>query len=120
MLIKIKSINRIIKLMKHNSVRCDFCKFDINRASQARHLKSKKHSEKFTQIKVIIPRKDPTERVVKEENKVSDNDTQFGNQYSFTGRILKVSYAITGDNHHDKNANSQIIIISNIKVQGLI
>jgi len=62
--------------MKHNSVRCDVCKIAIHRASYGRHLKSGKHMENIAQNKVFIPKKNPINRVVKEEIKVSDIDTK--------------------------------------------
>ena len=40
--LKIKSLKRKIKKMKHNRVRCDNCKIDLHRASYSRHLKYKK------------------------------------------------------------------------------
>ena len=66
--------------MEDNRVRSDFCKNDIHRASYSRHSKNKKHLENEQQNKVTIPRKNPKKRVVKKENKVSDNDTKFENQ----------------------------------------
>ena len=116
---KIKSINQNIKLLKYNRVRCDICKIDIHSASYARHLKSKKHLENFTQNKVNIPRKDPIKRVVKQENKVSDIDTKVENQNCFSDRILKVAFAIAICNHSNKNANSQIKCTSNFNNIGI-
>ena len=40
--LKIKSLKRKIKNMKHNRVRCDNCEIDLLRASYSRHLKCKK------------------------------------------------------------------------------
>ena len=50
------------------------------------------------------PRKNPTKRVVKEDNKVSD--TEGKNLYHFTDRILKTAYDINIVTHHSKHANS--------------
>ena len=62
--------------VKHNSIRCDNCKIDIHRASYSRHSKSKKHLEKKSQNKVIIPKKNPTERLVKEVIKVTGTNIE--------------------------------------------
>ena len=74
---KIKCSKQNIKLMDYKRVRCDICKSDIHRA---RHLKSKKHVDIISQIKMNVPTKNPIKRVVKDENKVSDTYTKFGNQ----------------------------------------
>ena len=37
------------------SRRCDICIFDFHRASYAKHLRSKKHSENTRQDDIIIP-----------------------------------------------------------------
>ena len=115
--LKIKSIKQNIKHMEYNRVRCDICKIDIHRASYSRNLKSKKHSENMSQNKVIIPRKNPMKRVVKEVFKVSD--TKVENQYYFTDRKLKIAYDINIDNHHDKHANSMITITSKFNNIGI-
>ena len=39
-----------------NSRRCEVCNIDVNRASYAKHLRSKKHSEKIRQDELIIPK----------------------------------------------------------------
>ena len=115
--LKIKSMKQIIKLMEYNGVRCDFCKIDIHRASYCRHIKSKKHFENMSKNKVIVPRKNPMKRVVKEVFKVSD--TKVENQYYFTDRKLKIAYDINIDNHHDKHANSMITITSKFNNIGI-
>ena len=38
-----------------NSGRCEICNIDVHRASFAKHLRSKKHSEKVKQEKLNIP-----------------------------------------------------------------
>ena len=55
--LKIKSFEQNIKLMKNNRVRCDVCKIDIHRAFRSRHAKSKKHLEKLSRNKIIVPKK---------------------------------------------------------------
>ena len=62
--------------MKQNSIRSDVCKTDIHGASYSRHLESKKHLENISQNKVIVPKKNPIKRVVKEEIKVVDIDVR--------------------------------------------
>ena len=86
--------------MKHDRVRCDFCKIDNHRDSYSRHLKRRKHLEFISQHKVIVPRKYLINRVVNEENKVSDIDIKYQNLYSFTDKRIKIAYDITVENHH--------------------
>ena len=88
-----------IKLMKCRSVGCVILKIYIHRASYGRHLKSKKHLEKKQQNKVIIPRKNPIKRVVKEK-KASVFDTKVDSQFYFTDNTLKVAFNINIYNHH--------------------
>ena len=38
-----------------NSRKCDICNVDVHRASFAKHLKSKKHSENLKEDNMIIP-----------------------------------------------------------------
>ena len=109
-LIKMKRIQQNNKNMNYNRVLCDLCKIDIHRASYSRHLKCKKHLENMAQNKVIVPRKNLTKRVVKDDTEVSHTNVE--NHYYFTDRILKIAYIIDIDNHHSKNANSIITITS--------
>ena len=108
--LKIKNLGQNNKKMKYNRVRCDIWKIDIHRTSYSKHLKTKKHLEIISQIRVFIPRKNPKKRVVKEDIKVSD--TEDANLYYFTDRILKIAYDINIDIHHDKHAISTIISTS--------
>ena len=103
--------------MEDIRVRCDFCKSKIHRASYSRHLKRKKHLKKMSQNKVIISRKNPTKRVKKEAIKVSDTEVE--NRNCITDRIIKNAYHIIIDNHHDKDANSQITITSKFNNIGI-
>ena len=105
--------------MQYNRDRCDICKKDIHRASYTRPLKSKEHLQNMTQIKVKVLREYPTKRNVKEESKVPDFDTNVENHYFFTDKILKIAYDINIENHHDKNAKSQITITSKFDNLGI-
>ena len=69
--------------MKYKTERCNVCKIDIHRASMSRHLKSKKHLEKISQKKVIIPKKNP----IKRNAKVSYFDIKDEGLYCFTDKL---------------------------------
>ena len=71
---KIRKIQQSYKNLKYKRVRCDICKIDIHRTSYSRHLKSMKHLEKISQNKVVVPRRNPMKRVVREQFKVPDFD----------------------------------------------
>ena len=62
---------------------------------------------------MVVPRKNPMKRVVKEQIKVPNNDIKDENRYYFTDKILKIAYDIKIDNHHDENGISQLITTSN-------
>ena len=89
--------------MKNNRVGCDIRKNDIHRASNSRHLKSKKHFENMSK-KRNISRKNPLKRVVKEDFEVSDIKVE--NLNFFTDGKIKIAIDITIDDHHSKNSNS--------------
>ena len=58
-------------------------------------------------------------RVAKDEINLSDIDTKDENRYIFIDKILKIAYDININNHHDKNATSQITISSKFNNFGI-
>jgi len=51
-----RRIQHNIKSMEYKRVTCDICEVDNHRASNARHLKSKKHLENMIQNNAITTR----------------------------------------------------------------
>ncbi len=100
-LLKIEKIKADVENMEQNNmIRCVYCNIDIHRASNSRHLKTKKHLEKNN----IKPKKVIDKDNMKEANK--NNKIE----YKFTDNILNTANDITVDRHHKKDSNSQIII----------
>ena len=116
-LLKKKSIIQIRKNLKNNSFTNDICKINIHGVFYCRHLKSRRHLGKISQFIIIVPRKNPIKRVVKEDIKVTDMEVE--NEYFFTGRIFKIAYDISIDNHHSKHAKSTITITSKLYNNGV-
>ena len=116
-----------------NSRECDVCNIDVHRASQIKHLRSKKQieNEKIKKYMILPDRlfQEPFEKKLKNLYKpkslkqiARDNyrldDKQIKkelakkmlNPYYFTDRILKVGFKINLDSHHINQANSKLFL----------
>ena len=112
-----------------NSRRCEICNFDVHRASNIKHLRSKKHIENMKQNEMIIPEwlfQEPVENKINKfhnpkslkqiarDNIILD-DKQLNkelaknmiNPYYFTDKNLKVGFKINLDSHNLHHTNSK-------------
>ena len=124
-----------------NSRKCEACKVDVHRASYAKHLRGKTHSENIKQNELIIPEwlfQEPVENKVNKiynpkslkqlaRNNIILDDKQLNeelakkmiNPYYFTDRNIKVGFKINLDSHHINHANSKLTITPNYPEIGI-
>ena len=124
-----------------NSRRCDICDVDVHRASNNKHLRSKKHVDNIKQDEMIIPEwlfKEPIENKIEKiynpkplkqlariNIKIDDKKLnkelakKMINPYYFSDGNLKVAYKINLDSHHINHLNSKLTISSNFENTGI-
>ena len=109
---------------KLDSRKCDICNIDVNRASYAKHLRSKKNFEKsFEEFKLFqesienkikkIYNPKALQEIARETIKIDDK--QFNKElakkmisrYYFTVGAMQVGYSINLDSHHVNHAVSR-------------
>ena len=124
-----------------NSRKCDVSNIDVQRASYAKHLRSKKHLQNEKQNRMITPEmlfKEPIESRIKKlynpkpltqltRDKIKKDDKQLNkglakkmiNLYYYICRNLKVRFKITLESHHINHAISNLNITSNYPEFGI-
>ena len=124
-----------------NSRKCDFCNVDVHRASYAKHLRSKNHSENIKRNEMIIPEwlveesfEDKFKKIynlkslkqlARDNIKLDDKQLNKGivkkmiNPYYFTDRALRNGFNFTLENHHINHANSKLTITPNFPEFGI-
>ena len=124
-----------------NSRKCETCNVVVHRASNVKHLKSKKNLENMKQNEMIIPEWLFQQSVVNRINKIytpeplrqtaRDNikldDKQLNkelarkmlNPYFFTDRALRVGVKINLGSHHINHVNSKLTILANYPEFGI-
>ena len=112
-----------------NRRKCEICKVDVHGTTYAKHLRSKKYSEKKLN-EMIIPEwlfKEPIESKIKKllnpkplkqttRDTIEIDDKQLNKElakkmiipYYFTDRAIQVGFNITLESHHINHANSKI------------
>ena len=113
-----------------NSRICDICNVDVQRASYAKHLRSKKHLENEKQNGMITPEwlfretienkniynpkqfKQIARDIIKLDEKLLNRELakKMLNSYYLTARALRIGFNITLESHHINHANSKLII----------
>ena len=123
-----------------NSRTCDVCNVNVQRASFAKHLRSKKHLENVIQNEMIIPvwffkeEKTPNKKkikkvynpktlkqLVREKIKVDDKDLAkiMKNPYYFIDKNLKIGFKINLESHNFSHASSILTLTPNFPEFGI-
>ena len=123
-----------------NSRTCEICNVNVNRASFAKHLKSKKHLENIEQYEMIIPEwlfkeeRSPIKKKIQKvynpktlkqlaREKIKLDDREFAkiliNPYYFIDKNLKNGFKINLDSHNISHANSILTITSKYSEIGI-
>ena len=123
-----------------NTCKGDVCNVDVRRASFAKHLRSRNHSENMEQNETNIPEwlfQEPIEKKIKKYNPYSltqiarDNirldDKQLNeelskkmpNSYYSTDKNLKGGFKINLDSHHFNHSYSKLTFIPNYSDFGI-
>ena len=124
-----------------NSRKCEICNVDVHRASNIKHLRSKKLIEKMKQNEMIIPEwffqepienkinkiynPKPLRQIARDNIRLDDKQLKkemtrkMINPYYFTDRNLKVGYNTTLESHHINHDKSKLMIKPNYPEFGI-